>query len=156
MSSDVFTFSVGAHNYRAGRLPTFDQLELATTLRQVFLMLALLEKEAKDKKLPTSTHTYVQAMCGLFGTISREDRDISLRVALSVVARARGKNDTEWDPAFQGDQFMLNDLDMPELLEVVYKVCQHNGLIRFFSVSLDDSAPKTGGTTSSSRPSAAA
>jgi hypothetical protein len=145
--ADVTTFTVGEHTYRTGRLSTFDQLELATTLRQVFFNLALLEKEAKDKKLPTSIHTFVQAMCGLFGLFTKEDRDAALRVALSAVARGRGKNNANWDPAYLGGEFMFNDLDMPELLEIVYRVFQHNGLIRFFSVSPDGSAPK-GGTSS--------
>ena len=153
--ADFSTFTIGEHTYRTGRLSTFDQLELATTLRQVFFNLALLEKEAKAQKLPTSTHTFVQAMCGLFGTLSRDERDTALRLSLSVAARGRGKNNTNWDPAYLGDQFMFNDLDLPEMLEIVYRVFQHNGLISFFSVSPDVSAP-AGGVQPNLHPSAAA
>ena len=138
------TFQVGDYTYRAGRLSTFDQLELATTGRQIFFNLALLEQEARKSNMVSGTAEFVQAMCGLFGTLPKPERDILVQLALKVVSRGRGKNNAYWDPAYLGEQFMFSDLDMPELLEIIYRVIQHNGLIRFFSVNPGASAQKSG------------
>lgn len=135
MAIGLHVFKIGEHTYRAGRLSTFDQLEIATTCRQAFFNLALLEKQSKDDNRPIDDFGHAQALCGFMGMLPREVRDPAVRLCLTVVARARGKNNANWDPALQGEQFMFNDLDVPDLLQIVYEVVKHNGLIRFFSVS---------------------
>ena len=140
MDIGVATFQAGGHSYRAGRLSTFDQLELATTLRQVFFNMALLEKAAEADGKPMDEASHAQAVCGFLGTVSAEERRTAVDTCLGAVSRRRDNTDL-WDPVTQGGQLMFQDLDLPELMVIVYRVAHHNGLFRFFSVS-----PDTGGS----------
>lgn len=129
------TFRYGDNTYRAGRLSTFDQLELATTCREAFFSLSIMAKQIEEKGLKLSESEFSKALCGFLGNLPRDTRDDAVKMCLTVVYRGRGKNNTHWDPLYSSGQLMFTDLDLEELLKITYEVVKHNGLIRFFSVS---------------------
>lgn len=160
MIADFDTFELGGHTYRVGRLDTFAQMDLATSMRQVFFQLALLESEAADEvkaaraakqppPRPLTDADYARAFCGLLGTMPREEQRTAISTCLGVVARGRGKNNAHWDQAVMGGQFMMNDLDLPELMALAYRVVYHNGLIRFFFAGPATPEVRTGAPVSS-------
>jgi tail assembly chaperone len=135
----VSTFRVGAHDYEARALSTFDQWELARLLRDVLSGLALLKKAAPKGVTPDM---YVRAMAGLSGNLTREESLAITRIALSCVMRKDGNGWQVIQPS--GGDLQYADITMPQQVEIIWHVLERHDLVDFFSVSPSDSGTPAG------------
>lgn len=121
-------FQVSGHNYRCGRLNAFDQNHVARKLNSILLWVAEMKKDAVKTVLPSG---YAQAMCAISGSIPREDVDLAYGLCLSVVARET-EGGASWAPVQTNGRLMMDDINLPEMLEIIWQVLEHNRLVDFF------------------------
>lgn len=139
-------FSIGGHEYRADRMTVFTQMHLASEFRDGLMGLALLKKNRPSKM---SDKDFQEVICftitggGKF--VSPEVLDRVMLRSLAVVFR-KEINDM-WAPVCPNGQMMFSDIELPDMVVMMYEVFDHNGLLDFFSVSPSTSAgqkPKSG------------
>lgn len=139
-------FQVSGRNYRCGRLNAFDQNHVARKLNSILLWVAEMKKDAVKAVLPSG---YAQAMCVISGSIPREDIDLAYGLCLSVVGR---ENDggASWAPIQSGGgQMMFQDINLPEMMEIIWHVLEHNRLVDFFAAPSSTSPRSKEGEKSS-------
>jgi hypothetical protein len=152
MMSPEFEFKVGEHTYRATRMNAFEQFEVARLLRNVLTGLALIEEEvekaAKKTKKPQpkpSPHNFVQLMCNMAGGLTETESNNSIALCLSKVQRSVQSREggVGWSSIQVADNnqrsMMFADIEMSQMLEIVWHVVKNNGLIDFFAVSPSNS-----------------
>ena len=148
-----FEFRVGQHAYRATPMSAFQQFEIARMLRNVLTGLALIEEEIKNEnerlaqegkphKPAPGPHAFVQLMCSMAGGLTKAESAESTSLCLSGVQRQVGAGQgVGWSPLqVAPGQLAHDDVDMSQMLEIVWHVLKNNGLIAFFSVSPSSSA----------------
>jgi hypothetical protein len=129
------SFIVDGNEYRSAPMNAFEQFDVARMLRNVLAGLAMVEEELNkgdDTKQP-STHAFVQLMCTMAGGLTKKESDDSIGMCLSKVERRQGQS---WSLIRTGTGVMMfADIQMSQMLEIVWHVLKLNGLIAFFSVS---------------------
>jgi hypothetical protein len=148
-----FEFRVGQHVYRATPMSAFQQFEIARMLRNVLTGLALIEEEivsenkrlaeeGKPSKPAPGPRAFVQLMCSMAGGLTKSESAESTSLCLASVQRQVGAGQgVGWSPIqIAPGQLAYEDVDMSQMLEIVWHVLRSNGLIAFFSVSPSSSA----------------
>lgn len=136
-------FSVGGHKYSCGRLNAFDQYDVARRFSPVLVWLGALKKEqeVRDPK------AFAQAICAMSASLPRADTDAVLNLCLSVVAREQA---TGFAPMrAESGALMFQDIELAELLEIVWHVLEANRIVDFFAASPSPSIATEGGQPSS-------
>jgi hypothetical protein len=123
------TVDIGGHKYRIGRLSTFDQLDVATDLGNVFFRMSILEQGAKKNGQSYSEEQAAQSFCAMCVDLEKSKRDAIFRKCLLVVQRAHAK---VWGNVIMNGEVMFQDIDLRELLQIVLHVVKHNGILAFF------------------------
>lgn len=124
------SFKVGAHTYRAGRLPVLDQNHVARRYGSVLIFLGTLQRDQ-----PREPSEYARAMVATSGNLSNEDVDFAIGACLSVVQRQQAGG-AAWAPVrAPSGQLMFDDIELVELMEIIWHVLRENKLIDFFFVA---------------------
>lgn len=134
------TFKIGEHEYQARPLNVFDQHHVARKLGSVLIFLGSMK--ADSTKTPEN---YARAMVAASSQIANEDVDYATAACLTVVSRKQAAG-TGWAPVrAQSGQIMFEDINLMELMEIIWHVLDANGLIDFFYVAPSSSSePETG------------
>jgi hypothetical protein len=141
-------FTVGAHNYSVGKLSAFDQFHVARKLGTVLLWIgnATLgddempkpgeaEKPKPKPKTPEQeARNFAQSICAMAAPLSRDDAEMAISLCLSVVSRNLGEG-KGFAPVRQNGNMMYSDIELPQMLELVWHVLKENRLHDFFSAS---------------------
>lgn len=130
-------FTVGGRRYTATKLSAFDQFHVARKFGPILLWLGNAEKEKDPKKSRSAedeARDFAQSICAMSAPLSREDAEMGVNLCLSVVKRDVG-GDKGWAPLRVDGQWMYNDIELPELLQIVWHVLSLNRLPDFFAVS---------------------
>lgn len=156
-------FTVGGVRYTAGKMSAFDQFHVARKLGPVLLWLGnaslsgLTDDAAPNDKKPVvkltperEARAFTQALCSMSAPLSRDDSELAVNLCLSTVQRDVG-GDKGWASIrAAGGAWMFQDIELPEMLEIVWHVLKANKLPDFFSAS--PSAAAGPGAGNSSRP----
>lgn len=125
-------FKAGAHQYRAGRIDTFEQMNMASEFREALMGLALLKKERTQE---ISEQDYAKAIefvvTGGAGRVAPEVRERVMRRCFRVVTR---RETNGWAPVMNADGGLQTSLSLSDSVVIMYNVFDHNGLLDFFSV----------------------
>jgi hypothetical protein len=137
--AEVLEFEVNGHGYRAGKLDAFQQWNVTRRLLPViggatdsFLKATQAIAGGHDPKIAlarlmeTSATSIIEPLTQALGRLSDADSDFIITTCLSRVQRRQGSNN--WAPmvASNGHLMFAADLDMPEMLSVVWKVIEAN------------------------------
>ncbi len=125
-------FQVGERRYVAGRLSAFDQMALASDMRDVLMGFALLKRSRpEDMSEDQFRQSLELVFTGGYRNVSAEARLRCNRLVRSVVERRSGAG---WAPitnAEGGQQF--DDESLSDAVAMIYAVADHNGILDFFS-----------------------
>lgn len=148
----VETVKVGEHSYQIGTLNAFQCHEIARKYSTVLLTVAELKKARQDEadaraklppdiaelpqRSPPGPEEFARVMCTLSRPIPQIDVDMAIRVCLSVVTRQQAGG-TGWAPVLApGGGLMFADIDMMQMLVLVWHVMEAHKIPDFFSSSL--------------------
>jgi Phage tail assembly chaperone protein, TAC len=131
-------FKVGDHVYRAGRMSVFEQFGIASDFRDVLLGLALAEKRRDPKTTDEQFRKSVDLLAAS-GSAPPPVRERVMQQCLAVTVR---RQKAGWAPMIADGQVMFQDVTLSDLVQIMYHVFQHNGLLDFFDVGpLGSSGP---------------
>ena len=117
-------FQIGEHTYRAGRLDARTQFHVVRRLAAVLA------------DLTTATSGNVMAnIAAAVGRLKDEDADYVIDKSLRVITRAQEGGRGWAAVANSSGGIMFEDIDMPVMLQLVWKVLE-NDLTPFFKGSL--------------------
>lgn len=130
---------IGDHSYQVGRLGAIPQFHVmrrlsgvATALGEVIGVImrsggvkALLEGKGPD---PLES---LQPMLRAIGSMSDADSEFVIYTCLSVVSR-QVPGGTGWAPITTNGQLMYHDIELPQMMQLVWRVLEAN-LTSFFS-----------------------
>jgi Phage tail assembly chaperone protein, TAC len=127
-------FTVNRNKYRASRLSVFQQFNLASDFRDALAGLALLKK---DRPKELGEEGLIKAiefiMTGGAKGLAPEVRDRVVSLCLSVVSRQVASPGVGWTAIQTTDGVLAyQDIQLPELIAIMYHVIDHNGLLDFF------------------------
>jgi hypothetical protein len=127
-------FTVNSHKYRATRLSVFQQFNLAADFRDVLVGLAVLKKDRPkelDEKAFTKAIEFI--VTGGSKALSPEIRERTMHLCLSVIARQVASPGVGWTAIQTADGVLTHqDIQLPEMIAIMYHVIDHNGLLDFF------------------------
>lgn len=134
MSAPERQFSTGGHDYVAARLSVFDQFNLAADFRGSASAIAIMRA---NRAADTSDDQFKEALrfiiTGGARDVPPETRERTLRNCLGVVKRRDGAG---WQSLINpSGSLQYDDVGLPELVQIIYEVFVHNGIVDFFSVS---------------------
>ena len=121
--------SVGRHKYRIEPLSVFDQFDIA---RRVAPVLSLMTTQKDREKLKEG---FARAFVTLSSGLSREDGQTILAICLGKVSR---RDTVGFAPVQSAGQIMYSDIDMQQMLELVWHVLAQSKVIDFFDVPVSD------------------
>lgn len=132
---------VGTHKYRISRLSVFEQMNVAADCRDILTALAMMRK-ARPKKLSQKDYDQsVQFILTARG-MTPEVRVRVMNVCLSKITRNSGVG---WQPVLAAEDVMqFADIELPELIKLLYSSFEHNKFLDFFSVSPSNLGQTTG------------
>lgn len=144
MAADTIA-EVGGNTYRIAKLPVRQQLSVARRLSEVLTLLAL--RDGGDPDMPY----FGPAFCGLTAHIPQADIDAVLDICLRAVTRKQG---AQFAPVMAGNgAMMFADIELPDMLQLLWRVIHHNRLPDFFAMPPSDlPAPGAAGSSSPDSP----
>lgn len=131
---------LGAHSYHVSRMSVFDQMSVAADYRDILIGLALMKndrpKDMSDAEFLKAAHFIMASRAGM----TPELRTSVVSLCLRHVSR---KSATGWSPVMATSGVLqFNDIELPDLMTLLYAVFEHNKLLDFFSVSPSSSGEK--------------
>lgn len=131
-------FKVGDHAYRAQRMSALDQYDVARKWSPLLVWLSAGSQELDPE-------SFARGFCAVSTAIPKEDSDMVMGVCLSTVSRQM-TGGAGFAPVRGPDgQLRFNDIELTDMLQIVFHVLQHNKLISFFTVPPATSRPGEGG-----------
>lgn len=118
-------FSVGSATYRATKMDVFMQYDVARKWAPILIWVA----SSKDKTFKPAD--FARAFCAVSSPIPKEDSDYVLGLCLDTVKRG-GAGSADFAPIRVSNKLMFDDIELPQMLEIVYHVLKLNKLIDFF------------------------
>ena len=124
-------FDIGGVSYRADRLDAFKQLhltrKLAPMVPKLVPILDRLQKAFKaGKGVADDLSEFAEAagpFADAFAALPDENVDYIVKTCLSVVRRQQGAT---WSPIMLGDALMFSDLDIGQMIPIVFRVIREN------------------------------
>lgn len=128
-------FEINGHEYSSRKLDTFKQLHLVR--RAAPALGAIVKAQQQGAKTIVD---YAGPMADAVAGLPEDDFDWVVHTCLGVVQRKQGSN---WTAVDVNQTLMFDDIELPELLQILGKVVMEN-LGRFFpqSVISDSPAPQ--------------
>lgn len=133
---------ISGYSYQISRMSVFDQMSLATELRDIIIGLAMMRKSREPKMTDELYHMGTRFIIMSPARMAREERQAAYNLCLGVVKRRDGA--VGWMPvlASQG-QMQFQDIGLPEITRLIYEVIDHHRLLDFFYVSPSTSDGQT-------------
>ena len=132
----MIEFTIGDHGYRAEKLDAFQQWDVARRLLPVVggaadLLVRVLKNGGKiESVLSIDVAEAIEPLAKALAAMPDADNRFVLDVCLSKVMRGQSGS---WAPVkAPGGGLMFNDIDMPVMLQLVWRVVEHN-LLSFSS-----------------------
>jgi tail assembly chaperone len=123
-------FEVDGKSYRARRMSAFDQQTVASKLGGVLMLMG--DMKTSPKASEPEAEAFVRAFCALTGDMRKSDSDLVMGLCFSVVSRAV-EGDLGWAPIRISDgQLAFPDINLPEMLLIVWKVLKQHRIPDFF------------------------
>ena len=122
--SDSYTFELNGNTYQVKRLSVFQQLKVVSKLSPIFVMLA----QQKDKDL--TKIKFAEFFAAFSNNMQEEQTNEVLKLCLSTVYRRISKT---WHPIYKGNDLVYQDINLKDLLNIVYETLEANKLFDFFS-----------------------
>ena len=135
-----FEFQVAGKNYRAKKLNAFEAYDVARKWSYVLLTMAKAEN--------LTSKTFAQGFVPFTAAIPKPDNDFALNTCLASVSR-QINGDKGWAPLWVDGQLRYEDVEMSEMLEIVFHVLISNKLVDFFAEPTSTSAQTEAGQQSS-------
>ncbi len=124
---DVQVFELDGKTYQIRKIDVFDQLSVVSKLS---LVLATIN-EQKDKTL--IAQNFAKFFAAFAGNMSKADLDEIFSLTLvSIFRRVK----TTWQPIYKNGQMLFQDIDLKNLLHLVWKVVEVNNLDDFFTIKV--------------------
>jgi len=118
-------FKIGPHTYRVSKHNVFGQFDLARKLGPVIGLMTLQEDKAEQRK------HFPQGFSILMGQFPKGDVDFVLDSCLSNVVRKQGEGG--WVPVRVGGELAFVDINMQDMLIMVWEALEVNNLFGFFT-----------------------
>lgn len=133
-------FEVGGQKYQAARLSAMDAFHVSRKLALVLVTLKSVEKKRAEDKKAEDPAAFAQMICMMSSDLNNADVNASVRTCLSGVSRQISGG--AWAPVlaassnvYDAPQLMMQDIDMMAMLQIVWHVMKHSGIVSFFSVN---------------------
>lgn len=139
-------FKVDDQTYRASRISVFDQLNVASQWREALMGLAMAKKNRPPEMGDAAfRETVAIVLTGALARVETSRREEVTQLLVSAVKRKGkgGKTGVGWfSVAAPGGAAAFDDVQLPQLVSILYEVLDHNGLLDFFSVGPSASEEK--------------
>lgn len=122
-------FELNGKTYQVRKINVFDQLALVSKLSVVLATIG----EQRDKEL--IIQNFAKFFAAYAATMTREDLSEIFRLALTPVYR---RAVTNWQPIFKNGQILFQDIDLKEMLSLVWKTVEVNKLDDFFTIPVSN------------------
>jgi|SRR5208337_2186581 len=122
---DVQTFELVGKTYQVRKVNVFDQLTLVSKLSMVLATIG----EQKDKTL--ILQNFAKFFAAFAANMSKEDLDEIFRLSLTNIYR---RVKTTWQPVYKNGQMLFQDIDLKDMLTLVWKTVEVNKLADFFTI----------------------
>jgi hypothetical protein len=141
------TFTVDGHEYQSTRMSAFDQHAVASKLGGILLL--MFDNMKKDKSM--GADQFSRAFAVLSGDMRKSEMDLVFDLCLSGVTRSV-EGGQGWAKVMtdQPGVMAYSDIDMPQMLEIMWKVLQQHRIPDFFAAPPSSSKPGTRGEKSTS------
>jgi hypothetical protein len=124
---DVQTFELDGKTYQVRKLNVFDQLTLVSKLSLVLATIG----EQQDKSL--ILQNFAKFFAAFAANMTKEDLDEIFRLSLTSIYRhVKGV----WQPIYKNGQMLFQDIDLRDMLTLVWKVVEVNKLADFFTIQV--------------------
>jgi len=127
MSDEVHTFKLNDIDYKVDKISVFKQLTITTKLTPILALLA----QQTDKEI--SKNKFPQFFAAFSSNMKEEDVNEVLKLCLPAVKR---RFSSKWMPIYVNNELAFSDLDLKNMLQIIYEVLEANQLLDFFSGSL--------------------
>ena len=108
--------------YRIGRLTTFQQLHVSRKISPLLPPLVPTVMALESSKLTEQqVASLLEPVAGRLAEMSDEHAEYVVATAMSVVRRKTGEH---WAPVWLSGQLMFDDLQLPQVIQIVYNVIQ--------------------------------
>jgi hypothetical protein len=134
-------FLVDGHTYHVDPLSTFDQFDIARRVAPIVTMLLLQKDRTKLKE------GFARAFVSLSSGISREDGQAILTLCMARVSR---QSSVGFAPVVVAGKMMFEDVELPQMLELLWHVLLLSKIIDFFDVPVSSSKEPAAGQKSHS------
>lgn len=125
--------TVGGHKYSITRMSVFDQMTVAADYRDILIGLAMLKKERPKEMKDADYDQAVHFMIASRGSMTPEVRGRAMSLCLGHVTRNSGVG---WTGVLAAENTMqFDDIQMPEIVALLYAVFEHHKFLDFFSAS---------------------
>lgn len=136
------TFEVAGETYQSQRMSAFDQHAVSSKLGGVLLLMF----DNMKKKRTMSDLDFARAFTVLSGDLRKDSMDEVFYLCLRGVTR-KVEGDQGWASVLTEAQGIMafSDIDMPEMLSIIWHVLKQHRIPDFFSEPLSKSTPKERG-----------
>src|SRR5271157_3277545 len=125
MTDEVNVFDLEGKQYQIRRIDVFAQLSLVAKLSMVLATIG----EQKDKTL--ILQNFAKFFAAFAANMSKEDLDEIFRLSLTNIYR---RVKTTWQPVYKNGQMLFQDIDLKDMLTLVWKTVEVNKLADFFTI----------------------
>jgi hypothetical protein len=133
---------VGSHRYRITRLSVFEQMNVAADCRDVLTALAIMKRDRPKGLTQADYDQAVQFILTSRGGMTPEVRSRVMNTCLRQITRTSGAG---WQPILAADDVVqFTDIELPELVQLLYQTFDHNKFLDFFSASPSNLGQTTG------------
>jgi len=124
-TTDVQTFELQGKTYQIRKINVFDQLTLVSKLSMVLATVG----EQKDKEL--ITQNFAKFFAAFAANMSKDDLREIFQLSLTSIFR---HVKTSWQPVYKNGQMLFQDIDLTDMLTLVWRVIEVNKLADFFTI----------------------
>ena len=122
----MFETALNGHNYRIGKLNTFDQAKVFKRVSSMIPVIASvlvgLANTDDDKEISFNDIAIMaKPVIDVFSAMPDDDMEFILKTCLSAVMCQVGK---EWHPVMSNGQIMYDHIDIADMMVLAYLVCR--------------------------------
>jgi hypothetical protein len=127
---------IGAHSYRIERMSVFDQMNVASEMRDILVGLAMLKRDRPKDMTDNDYYRTAQFMIMSRAGLSEEARTRIVNICFNQVSRRSGVG---WQKILAAPGTMqFADIGLAEATRLLYASFEHNRFLDFFSESPSD------------------
>jgi hypothetical protein len=127
MTEEVHTFRLNDIDYRVDRLSVFKQLKIVSKLTPILAFLT----QQKDKEVVKDK--FPEFFAAFSSNIKEDDVDEIIHLCLPSIKR---RFSNKWMPLIHNNELAFSDINLKDMLKMIYEVLEANQLLDFFSGNL--------------------